>query len=751
MFPPRTLYLLLLLCFAPSLSVAQSFSYVEDCIRHVDNATIVIPTTVDRTLPTGAAVESADTIAVRDEGGNCVGYGAGLSEQTDVAIAAAGPTSVDEATSGYEVGSALSFEIFDASEDTVVTLGEQVGYASCDTIAVPTCRDDGAYANGAVFVMDALHRPKYRRTISGTDGPDNDAGWRMLSVPAANAIRADLEDDAQFEVTTAPILYRFQANEWVSQTNSDDPLPRGTGFLLYVFDTVNDPVGAEGITLDVGPGTENPNSDADVTGLNQDEEWHLVGNPYDGAFDLGALAGGDLPGAGFQATVQIWDPAIAEYRQIVQGDAGDDVAAWQGFFVQRSTLGTGQTSLSFDASGRLTSDGSLIGSKTVRSNGPVVTDPAKRTASPSTTTTSPTHAEVELHLSVTSDDDASPARSRTIYRMDTRASREYDAYEAEDFPPPSGTQYVSASLPMSRNGSLVHRALGADPFPRESGTLDRSIPLAVRSIETRGTAVLSWPDSLHDRVEENWTVRLSDTKTDSTIDLRRSTYTFDLAEGDSIRHVEDARFRLELEGNARRLELAQFRGTASTNAVRLEWTTADERDQGTFDIQRQAADRQTAPTRGGDTGWKTIGTVDPTRSTSDTKQYRYEDTELSFPADTLRYRLRQEAADGSTQYSDPITVARHHPERARLLGAFPNPAHTRASIRFAIPKEKDPAQRVSLSLYDLMGRQVRTLRIEAEPGRHEKHIDVTTLSNGVYFLHLQTGSGTMTRKLTVIH
>ena len=133
--------------------------------------------------------------------------------------------------------------------------------------------------------------------------------------------------------------------------------------MLYFFDDVIDPIDAEGLPLAVGTGSENQSEDKTVDGLSTSETYHLLGNPYDQAFDLASLADGDLSAAGFQETVQIWDPSDGGYTFITQGDPGDEIAAWQGFFVERTTEGEGQSSLTFAASGKQGDDGDLIGSQ----------------------------------------------------------------------------------------------------------------------------------------------------------------------------------------------------------------------------------------------------------------------------------------------------------------------------------------------------------------------------------------------------
>ncbi len=152
----RTPLLLLVLCLFYAGSVqGQSLHYANDCISNVDNATVLLPSTADLTLPNGTSLASSDTLALRNGNGDCVGYGTWTGGS--LAVAAAGPTTLDAASSGYQSGDPLSFEVYDVSEDQIVSVGERVTYTSCDNVDVPTCQNDGTYADGALFVLEALN------------------------------------------------------------------------------------------------------------------------------------------------------------------------------------------------------------------------------------------------------------------------------------------------------------------------------------------------------------------------------------------------------------------------------------------------------------------------------------------------------------------------------------------------------------------------------------------------------------------
>lgn len=728
---------LLLGILVVSQSRAQTGPYTTECLTNVDNATVVISAEVAPRLPNGASLAAGDTVVVRSPSGDCVGYGAWADDGTDLAIAAAGATKIEEAPSGLTAADSLAFEVFDESQDNVVTVGEGVDYVSCDAIGVPVCNEQGTYQDGGVFVVEGFDVPAYAMTVTGEDGTDNDAGWRMLALPAAGATRGDLADDIDLTAVSG-MLYQWDGTQWVAKTEASDPLPRGTGLILYFFDDETDPVTTTGLSLDVDQGTEDQTVDKQVTALNQQDEWHLMGNPYDVGFDLGSFAGGDLGTAGFQATVQVWDPGAQEYRQIIQGTSGDDLSAWQGFFVQRSTMGEGQTSLTFGAGGRQSGSGSLIGSK---SRALVATSPSSKTENVS----SGGGGMLALQLQMSDNDGSLINTDRVTYWSNRRAKTGYDAYEAEDLSPPDGGSYATATLPIRKDDALVHRALGAGPSFSVGASPKRTVPLSVRSTGTGGTATLAWPESLRSRVPENWTVQLIDTEADSTVDLRSESYAFSLSAGQSIDDPGAARFRLALKTGPLPFELSQFQAEARRSAVSLQWSTASERNTTGFELQRRGDGAKTS----GSAGWTQIGFVKGSGTTEEPQAYAFQDKDLPYAVDTLRYRLRQTTTNGKTAYSDPILVTREV-KSMELLGTYPNPAREQVTVRYAIPEGGAEDENARFALYDVMGRRVLERGANSDTGRHEHQLSLSGLASGVYFLRLKRGDTIKTQKLTVI-
>jgi hypothetical protein len=196
----------------------------------------------------------------------------------------------------------------------------------------------------------------------------------------------------------------------------------------------------------------------------------------------------------------------------------------------------------------------------------------------------------------------------------------------------------------------------------------------------------------------------------------------------------------------------------------LQWRTASEHGNEAFEIQRKSSEDGSGPAS--DTGgWATVGKRAGAGTTTEPQSYQFTDAGLPFAADSLRYRLRQVSTDGSARPLKPVTV-RWAPSELRLLPVYPNPARTQATVRYAVPTNRyavpaggappdgPPGGRsspeVTIRLYDVLGRRVRTVQVGETEGRHQQVLDLSGLSSGTYFLRLQAGDRARTERLTVV-
>jgi hypothetical protein len=207
-----------------------------------------------------------------------------------------------------------------------------------------------------------------------------------------------------------------------------------------------------------------------------------------------------------------------------------------------------------------------------------------------------------------------------------------------------------------------------------------------------------------------------------------------------------SRWTLGSATNPLPVELVSFEGQPTGDGVRLVWRTASETGNSGFVVQRTVDLGQEARS------WQKVGFVESRAEGGTSTQahtYRFTDTDLPYAADSMRYRLRQVDVDGSTQLSDPVTVARSRVQQVALHETFPNPARRQVTVRYAVPDRSSTAGG-TLQLYDVLGRQVRSVPAAAEAGRHEMQLNVQDLASGTYFLRLRVGDTMRTRRLTVV-
>jgi len=88
-----------------------------------------------------------------------------------------------------------------------------------------------------------------------------------------------------------------------------------------------------------------------------------------------------------------------------------------------------------------------------------------------------------------------------------------------------------------------------------------------------------------------------------------------------------------------------------------------------------------------------------------------------------------------------------HPRSIYLLSAYPNPFNSATQIAFTVPV----TQRVSLQLYDVLGREVAVLLDEIKTaGAHRVSFDGSGLASGVYFCRMEAGKEARMQKIVLI-
>jgi len=92
-------------------------------------------------------------------------------------------------------------------------------------------------------------------------------------------------------------------------------------------------------------------------------------------------------------------------------------------------------------------------------------------------------------------------------------------------------------------------------------------------------------------------------------------------------------------------------------------------------------------------------------------------------------------------------TANHTPQKYSLLQNYPNPFNPSTQISYQVPNNS----RVSLKVFDLLGREVAVLVNEVKPaGTYTATFNANDIPSGVYFYRLRSGSFTETKRLVLL-
>jgi photosystem II stability/assembly factor-like uncharacterized protein len=182
------------------------------------------------------------------------------------------------------------------------------------------------------------------------------------------------------------------------------------------------------------------------------------------------------------------------------------------------------------------------------------------------------------------------------------------------------------------------------------------------------------------------------------------------------------------------VELIKFTASISGKGVLLEWYTSSEINNNGFEIERKS-----------NKIWETIGFIKGKGTSTDLNKYIFTD---DFTAGNLEttYRLKQLDYSGAFSYSDEVNL--YFGELSyELFQNYPNPFNPDTRINFNLPIQTN----AKLILYDALGREVKLLLDEVRAtGNHSIELDGSGLSSGVYFLRMQAGEFSKTRKLLLM-
>ncbi len=186
------------------------------------------------------------------------------------------------------------------------------------------------------------------------------------------------------------------------------------------------------------------------------------------------------------------------------------------------------------------------------------------------------------------------------------------------------------------------------------------------------------------------------------------------------------------------VELTNFSSNVKGDYVTLSWTTATEKNNKGFEIQKKNITKQGS--------WEKTGFVEGNGTSTLPNNYSYTDQIAGYG--DFSYRLKQIDFDGTYEFSNEIFVkGGTKPDKYSLGQNYPNPFNPTTIISFELPE----AAKVKLVVYNLLGQVVKTLVDGSyDAGSYKKNFDGTNLSSGVYIYEMKANDVVLKHKMILM-
>lgn len=195
------------------------------------------------------------------------------------------------------------------------------------------------------------------------------------------------------------------------------------------------------------------------------------------------------------------------------------------------------------------------------------------------------------------------------------------------------------------------------------------------------------------------------------------------------------------------VELSSFNVVIEANGVSLQWTTATEKNNYGFHIERTAQSTDINP----ESEYIVVGFVQGSGNSNSQKLYSFIDPLTG--KGKYSYRLKQTDTDGKFRYIKTMEVSIEPPLQYQLLQNYPNPFNPITTIAYTLPSESD----VKITIYNSLGNEVSGLVNERQnSGSFSLNFNAVNLASGVYFYRIEAysvkggKSFIATKKMTIL-
>lgn len=169
------------------------------------------------------------------------------------------------------------------------------------------------------------------------------------------------------------------------------------------------------------------------------------------------------------------------------------------------------------------------------------------------------------------------------------------------------------------------------------------------------------------------------------------------------------------------VELSKFQGTRKDSRSHLWWHTSSEVNSEFFIVEREK-----------EGSFVEIGRLQAAGTSTSRRDYNFYD-ENPNPGYN-RYRLRVQDFDGLTELSNIVEISFASRHGLEVLSVFPNPGNGRFTFDLNFLESRE----AQLFIFDAQGKMIRRFPISGE-GKFSEEVDLSSLTNGLYFFELRSG------------
>ncbi|TNE71394.1 T9SS type A sorting domain-containing protein, partial [bacterium] len=179
----------------------------------------------------------------------------------------------------------------------------------------------------------------------------------------------------------------------------------------------------------------------------------------------------------------------------------------------------------------------------------------------------------------------------------------------------------------------------------------------------------------------------------------------------------------------------------------IKWATLSESENFGFKIMRRKIDSNVDEVSKKVTAnWDEVTFLNGQGYSLERIDYHHDDISISEAGD-YQYQIVQIDFSGKTETFGPVEVSFESPKQFALFNNFPNPFNPTTTIPYSVAR----TSKVSIVVYDILGRRVQTLlNQEVNPGNYTQSFDATHIASGVYIIQMRAEGKVFNKKMMLI-